>query len=102
MLAKVVAEAGGSAVSGDNGTLLVSGLIAAQVGDLAFEHGVRLQELTVVGASLEAAFMELTADSVEYRARAEEAQGQPAGPGQLGEPPQQLAAHARPGNDGRS
>jgi ABC-2 type transport system ATP-binding protein len=45
----------------------VSGLVAAQVGDLAFEHGVRLHELTVVRASLEAAFMELTADSVEYR-----------------------------------
>ena len=29
---------------------------------------MRLHELTVVRASLEAAFMELTADSVEYRA----------------------------------
>ena len=46
----------------------MSGLTAAQVGDIAFEHGVRLHELTVVRASLEAAFMELTADSVEYRA----------------------------------
>ena len=97
-LAKAVAEAGGSAVSGDNGTLLVSGLVAAQVGDLAFEHLVRLHELTVVRASLEAAFMELTADSVEYRAGAEGAQGQPAGPGQ---PPQELAGHGRPGYDGR-
>jgi len=101
-LAKAVAEAGGSAVSGDNGTLIVSGLVAAQVGDLAFEHGVRLHELTVVLASLEAAFMELTADSVEYRAGAEEAQGQPAGPGQPGQPPQQLAGQRRPGDDGRS
>ena len=53
-LAKAVAEAGGSAVSGDNGTLLVSGLIAAQVGDLALENLVPLHELTVVRASLEA------------------------------------------------
>jgi ABC-2 type transport system ATP-binding protein len=60
----------------------VSGLVAAQVGDIAFEHGVRLHELTVVRASLEAAFMELTADSVEYRA-----ESQPAGPGQ-GQPPE--------------
>ena len=101
-LAKAVAEAGGSAVSGDNGMLIVSGLAAAQVGDLAFEHLVRLHELTVVGASLEAAFMELTADSVEYRAGAEGAHGQPAGPGQPGQPPQQLAGQRRPGDDGRS
>ena len=101
-LAKAVAGAGGSAVSGDHGTLTVSGLAAAQVGDLAFEHLVRLHELTVVRASLEAAFMELTADSVEYRAGAEEAQGQPAGPGQPGQPPRQLAGHRRPGDDGRS
>ena len=98
-LAKAVAEAGGSAVSGADGTLIVSGLVAAQVGDLAFDHLVRLHELTVVRASLETAFMELTADSVEYRAGAEGAQGQPAGPGQ---PPQQLAGHGRPGDDGRS
>src|SRR5204862_365818 len=66
-LVKAVADAGGSAVNGADGTLIVSGLVAAQVGDIAFEHGVRLHELTVVRASLEAAFMELTADSVEYR-----------------------------------
>ena len=102
VLAKVVAEAGGSAVSGGNGTLIVSGLSADQVGALAFEHGVQLNELTVVRASLEAAFMELTADSVEYRAGAQLTQGPPAGPGQPGEPPQQLAAHGRPGDDGRS
>jgi ABC-2 type transport system ATP-binding protein len=51
-----------------DGSLTVHGLTATQVGDLAFDHGVRLHELTVVRASLEAAFMELTADSVEYRA----------------------------------
>ena len=67
-LTKAVTGAGGSAVTGADGTLIVSGLVAAQVGDLAFEHGVRLHELTVVRASLEAAFMELTADSVEYHA----------------------------------
>ena len=99
VLAKAVAEAGGSAVNGDNGTLIVSGLLADQVGHLAFEHLVQLNELTVIRASLEAAFMELTADSVEYRAGADGAQGQPAGPGQ---PPQQLAGHRRPGDDGRS
>src|SRR5271157_2494432 len=47
-LAKAVAEAGGTVIPGSGGdTLTVSGLIAAQVGDIAFEHGVRLHELTV-------------------------------------------------------
>ena len=82
LLVKAVAEAGGRAVNGAGGTLIVSGLVAAQVGDIAFEHGVRLHELTVVRASLEAAFMELTADSVEYRGGAENAQGQPPAPAQ--------------------
>jgi len=76
LMAKAVSEAGATGASGTmptaaadaDGSLTVHGLTAAQVGDLAFEHGVRLHELTVVRASLEAAFMELTADSVEYRA----------------------------------
>ena len=102
VLAKAVAEAGGTAVSGADGTLIVSGLLAAQVGHLAVEQGVQLNELTVVRASLEEAFMELTADSVEYRAGAEGARGQPAGPGKPGQPPRELAGHGRPGHDGRS
>ena len=103
VLAKAVAEAGGSAVGGDNGALIVSGLVAAQVGDLAFVHLVRLHELTVVRASLEAAFMELTADSVEYRA-AGNAEGQLPAPG---EPPapglaaQELAALGQHSSEGR-
>jgi ABC-2 type transport system ATP-binding protein len=84
LLAKAVAEAAPTAAGGvpgsvpgsaaptatasPDGSLIVHGLTAAEVGDLAFDHGVRLHELTVVRASLEAAFMELTADSVEYRA----------------------------------
>ena len=80
LLAKALAEAGGTVIPGGaDGTLTVSGLVAAQVGDIAFEHSVRLHELTVVRASLEAAFMELTADSVEYRAAGDE-QGQPPSP----------------------
>ncbi len=67
LLVKAVAEARGTATADADGALTVRGLTAAQVGDIAFDHGVRLHELTVVRASLEAAFMELTADSVEYR-----------------------------------
>jgi ABC-2 type transport system ATP-binding protein len=102
-LVKAVADAGGSAVNGADGTLVVSGLVAAQVGDIAFEHGVRLHELTVVRASLEAAFMELTADSVEYRG-AENEQGQPPAPAQSGsaqlQPQEQLIAQGQPGSEG--
>jgi len=76
LLAKAVSQAipeaataaAATATTESDGSLTVHGLTAAQVGDLAFDHGVRLHELTVVRASLEAAFMELTADSVEYRA----------------------------------
>jgi ABC-2 type transport system ATP-binding protein len=72
LLAKAVSESRpestATAKTEADGSLTVHGLTAAEVGDLAFEHGVRLHELAVVRASLEAAFMELTADSVEYRA----------------------------------
>jgi len=36
---------------------------------VAFEQGIRLHELTAATASLEEAFMELTASSVEFHAR---------------------------------
>lgn len=48
--------------------LTVTGLDADRVGELAFQHQLRLNELTTRHASLEQAFMELTADSVEYLA----------------------------------
>ncbi len=86
LLVRAVAEAQGTATADADGALTVRGLTAAQVGDIAFDHGVRLHELTVIRASLEAAFMELTADSVEYRA---DAGSQPAAPDQspaAGEP----------------
>jgi ABC-2 type transport system ATP-binding protein len=46
--------------------LIVSGLSAEQVGDIAYQAGVRLHELRPVETSLEQAYMELTAESVEY------------------------------------
>ncbi len=69
-LARAIAAAGGTVGSGagDPGELEVSGLTAERVGDLAFAHGVRLHHLAPSRASLEQAFMELTADSVEYHA----------------------------------
>ena len=51
-----------------DGELRVAGLDAAAVGELLGGAGVVLHELTLVRASLEDAFMTLTADSVEYHA----------------------------------
>jgi ABC-2 type transport system ATP-binding protein len=49
-----------------NAAMDVSGLDAAAVGELALVNGVALRELTPVSSTLEEAYMELTADSVEY------------------------------------
>ncbi|MEU4482564.1 ATP-binding cassette domain-containing protein [Micromonospora sp. NPDC023966] len=64
--ARLAAE--GATVTSDEGGLTVTGVTAGRVGDLAYELGVRLHELTPVAASLEEAFLELTAGSVEYAA----------------------------------
>ncbi|MCM2411944.1 ABC transporter ATP-binding protein [Streptomyces sp. RKAG290] len=58
----------GAEVVRDGDRLTVTGLTAARVGELALHHRLLLHELTTVGASLEEAFMELTAESVEYLA----------------------------------
>jgi ABC-2 type transport system ATP-binding protein len=68
LLAKLVAAAGGTVKDDGQGALTVSGLDPGQVGDLAFDNSVRLHELSPVHASLEQAFMELTASSVEFHA----------------------------------
>ncbi|WP_191094986.1 ABC transporter ATP-binding protein [Streptomyces kanamyceticus] len=52
-----------------DGALSVTGLPAARIGELACRGGVPLHELSPRTASLEEAFMELTADSVEYTAK---------------------------------
>jgi ABC-2 type transport system ATP-binding protein len=68
LLVKVILENGGITMPGADGAVVVQGLPAAQIGDLAFEHRIRLHELALTQASLEEAFMELTADSVEFHA----------------------------------
>ncbi|MFJ8113689.1 ABC transporter ATP-binding protein [Streptomyces sp. NPDC096132] len=47
--------------------LLVTGRDAREIGAIAARHGVALYELTPQAVSLEAAFMELTRDVVEYQ-----------------------------------
>ena len=49
------------------GRIQVSGLTSDQIGDMAASHGIRLHELIPQQASLEAAFMTLTHDAVEYQ-----------------------------------
>ncbi len=70
-LAAVLTAAGASVEpEGSAGAekLAVTGIPADRIGALAFENGIRLDELTTRTASLEAAFMELTAGSIEYQA----------------------------------
>jgi ABC-2 type transport system ATP-binding protein len=67
-LVLAIAAKGGSATADGDGTLVVRGMTTDVVGDVAFEAGIRLHELSMLRASLEEAFMELTADSVEYHA----------------------------------
>jgi ABC-2 type transport system ATP-binding protein len=67
-LVLAVAAEGGHATADGDGTLVVQGMTSDKVGDIAFDKGIRLHELSTMRASLEEAFMELTADSVEYRA----------------------------------
>jgi ABC-2 type transport system ATP-binding protein len=67
-LIRVVTGKGATSVTAEDGAVEVRGMSTEQIGDLAFAEGIRLHELTTVRASLEEAFMELTADSVEYHA----------------------------------
>ena len=68
-LARAVTVAGGSVTSaGEPGELLVRGLGEEQVGDTASAAGIPVHHLAASRVSLEQAFMELTADSVDYHA----------------------------------
>jgi ABC-2 type transport system ATP-binding protein len=68
VLATVLTAEGASVQPQASETLLVTGLSAARIGELAFHHHIMLQELATHASSLEEAFMDLTADSVEYLA----------------------------------
>jgi ABC-2 type transport system ATP-binding protein len=69
-LAGLLAEAGAAAAPDGDTTLLVTGFGPDRIGDIAFDHHIRLHELAPQQPSLEAAFMELTKDSVEFHAAA--------------------------------
>ena len=66
-LAVLLREQGADVVEESDGALRVTGAEPAEIGDLAANAAIALHELSPQLASLEAAFMELTHDSVDYR-----------------------------------
>jgi ABC-2 type transport system ATP-binding protein len=67
-LAHALAGAGVTVCAPEPGTLEVTGLTAAQIGDRARDLTISLHGLAPKKASLEEAFMEMTRDEVEYHA----------------------------------
>jgi ABC-2 type transport system ATP-binding protein len=69
-LRDAVVVAGGTVESDERGVLEVTALRSERIGEIASAARIVLYELTPQTASLEDAFMRLTADSVEYHAKA--------------------------------
>ncbi|MFF0518481.1 ABC transporter ATP-binding protein [Actinomadura nitritigenes] len=67
-LVGVLAAAGGTVEAAPGGALSVAGLDVTEIGDRAAAHGIPLYEVTPRSASLEEAYMELTAGSTEFGA----------------------------------
>jgi ABC-2 type transport system ATP-binding protein len=67
-LASLLGPLGGSSRLETDGALAITGMSAAVIGDLAGAQGIVLHELSPQEASLEEAYLELTRDSVEFRA----------------------------------
>ncbi|MCX4856901.1 ABC transporter ATP-binding protein [Streptomyces canus] len=70
-LLDVLHAAGVTVVETGNGTLEVDGSKSEYIGELAAQHQIVLHELSPQQASLEEAFMQLTAESVEYHAHSD-------------------------------
>jgi ABC-2 type transport system ATP-binding protein len=66
--AELLAASGAHVTPAEPGALTVAGMTVAAVGDLAFEHGIRLHELSPKVATLEEAFLERTAGAEEFQA----------------------------------
>jgi ABC-2 type transport system ATP-binding protein len=78
-LLDVLHGAGITVVEAGSGTLEVDGGKSEHIGELAAQHQIVLHELSPQQASLEEAFMRLTAGSVEYHAHSEEPADRPWG-----------------------
>ncbi|MEU2425393.1 ABC transporter ATP-binding protein [Streptomyces sp. NPDC007851] len=70
-LLDVLHQAGITVVETGTGALEAEGGKAEPIGELAAQHGIVLHELSTQQASLEEAFMRLTAETVEYHAHAD-------------------------------
>jgi len=70
-LLDVLHDAGVTVVESGSGALEVDGSKAEHIGELAARHQIVLHELSPQQASLEEAFMRLTAESVEYHAHSD-------------------------------
>jgi ABC-2 type transport system ATP-binding protein len=69
-LRELLLQDGVTVTSDEPGVLEVGGLDAAEIGERAAEARLTLHELATHSASLEAAFMDMTRDAVEYEAAA--------------------------------
>jgi ABC-2 type transport system ATP-binding protein len=67
-LAALISAKGGSSRPEADGALAVTSISATVIGELAGTNGIFLHELSPQEVSLEEVYMELTHDSVEYRA----------------------------------
>ncbi|MFD3943547.1 ABC transporter ATP-binding protein [Streptomyces sp. NPDC058579] len=67
-LRDILHESGFTPVEAGNGTLEVDNATTEKLGELAAEHRLVLHELSAQRASLEEAFMQMTAGAVEYHA----------------------------------
>jgi ABC-2 type transport system ATP-binding protein len=65
-LAGLLTARGATVTPQDDGALVVTGLDAAAIGDLAAEHGIAVHALIPRQASLEQAYLDLTGESVDY------------------------------------
>ena len=65
-LEELLRRSGAVVTAAESGLLEVTGSTAAQIGDAAAAARLPLHELTTVGSSLEDAYLQLTADEVEY------------------------------------
>ncbi|MEU8633534.1 ATP-binding cassette domain-containing protein [Amycolatopsis sp. NPDC048633] len=66
-LAEALSRGGATVSAAGDGALVVAGMDAARVGDIARARGIGLHELTSRRASLETAFLDLTRDTVRHR-----------------------------------
>jgi ABC-2 type transport system ATP-binding protein len=74
-LLDVLHSSGLTPVQVDSGALEVDGATTEKLGELAAENGLVLHELSAQRASLEEAFMQMTAGAVEYHAHGTDVHG---------------------------